>query len=125
MLLDFFRYEAHPCLYVQNPPGPNLQVWRLPPGSCRNQIPLPGPSSGRGIEISKNFLAAKRRAGGQAAGADGKEIPRFVRDDNYGPFHKYFQHIAKNLASGWRLVRVEGSSKSVRGPFIKSMPKRG
>jgi len=42
-----------------------------------------------------------------------------------GPFHKYFQHIAKNLASGWQLVRVEGSSKSVRGPFIKSMPKRG
>jgi len=34
-----------------------------------------------------------------------------------GPFHKYFQHIAKNLASGWQLVRVEGSSKSVRGPF--------
>jgi hypothetical protein len=42
-----------------------------------------------------------------------------------GPVHKYFQQIAKNLASGRRLVRVEVSSKSVGKPFIKSMPKRG
>jgi hypothetical protein len=40
-------------------------------------------------------------------------------------FHKYFQQIAKNLASGWQLVIVEVSGKSVRGPFVKSMPKRG
>src|SRR6266480_7913280 len=42
-----------------------------------------------------------------------------------GPVHKYFQQIAKNLASGRRLVRVEVSNKSVGKPFIKSIPKRG
>jgi hypothetical protein len=40
-------------------------------------------------------------------------------------FRRFFQQTAKNLASREWLVRVEVSSKSVRGAFIKGMPKRG
>src|SRR5437879_13345002 len=63
----------------------------------------------------EEFPGTNRRAGGQATGADGVSLGMTIK----GTFHKYFEQIAKNLASGWPLVRVEVSSKSVRGPSIK------
>src|SRR6266704_6578203 len=59
-----------------------VEVKSLPraPELLIKEVTIPGLSCGRRIEISKNFPATSRRAGGQATGADGKQIPRFARE---------------------------------------------